>query len=68
MVSVISMDQPRCSRCGAKRNATDLNGYDPLAPSGRKYLNAYCLQIAECNSQEAQEQIIDLVATLNETK
>ncbi len=67
MDNVVNLDQPRCSRCGEKRTDDQLNGYDPLAPVGQKYKNAYCIRVAECNSQEAQDTIAKLAAAMEES-
>lgn len=48
--NVHCIDRPRCSRCGAFRRLDQLNGYDPLAPVGQKYRNAYCIRLTDCDS------------------
>lgn len=51
------IDRPRCSRCGAFRKLDQLNGYDPLAPLGQKYRNAYCIRLVDCDSTTAKALI-----------
>jgi hypothetical protein len=55
--NVHCIDRPRCSRCGAFRRLDQLNGYDPLAPMGQKYRNAYCIQLADCDSTVSKAQL-----------
>jgi hypothetical protein len=57
MTKVINIDKPRCSRCGAAKQDSELNGYDPLAPAGQKYRKAYCRKLSECNCSEAKSQM-----------
>ncbi len=45
----------KCSRCGVEKPTSELNGYDPI---NNDYSRAYCIRIAQCDSQEAK-------ATLN---
>lgn len=61
------MKHAKCSQCGQAREDHELNGVDPLADSAEeKYQHAYCRNIADCNSAEAEEQISDLAADLTE--
>lgn len=53
--NITPIDRPRCSRCGAFKPDNELNGYNPLAPVGQKYKQAYCKRAAECNSQKAND-------------
>ncbi len=66
--NIVNLDQPKCSLCGEKRTDDQLNGYDPLAPIGQKYNNAYCIRVAECNSQEAKGQVAKLVDALEKSE
>lgn len=59
--------QPRCSQCSQTREDHELNGIDPLADTQEeKYQHAYCRNIADCNSAEAEEQINELADDLGE--
>ncbi len=51
----------RCSRCGVPKPLSELNGYDPLSGD---YSNTYCQRIAECESQEAHEQMDEILTVL----
>ncbi len=62
--NVLSIDRPRCSRCGAFRSLEQLNGYDPLAPAGQKYRNAYCIRLADCESPQAKALIDSLARSI----
>ena len=63
--NVVDIDQPRCSRCGQVKPLSELNGYNPFAPVGEKYTRAYCMKIAECDSEVARAAIEKLRAALN---
>ena len=54
MKNVVDIDRPRCSRCGELRPREELNGYDPFAPVGQRYANAYCRRLVDCDSQQAR--------------
>jgi hypothetical protein len=58
--NVHCIDRPRCSRCGAFRRLDQLNGYDPLAPVGQKYRDAYCIRLKDCDSDVARAVIKNL--------
>ena len=62
MTNVIEIDQPKCSQCGKIKPIDELNGYDPLAPLGQKFSNAYCRNLLECGSQSS----LDLIETIKE--
>ena len=62
---ITAIDKPRCSRCGAFKNISELGGYDPLAPVGHKSKHAYCIKLVECNSDDAKQQLDDLIKELN---
>lgn len=64
MSNVTSIDQPRCSLCGAFKPDEELGGYDPLAPVGQKYKSAYCVKVAECDSKEAKATIDKVISHL----
>ncbi|NRB40651.1 MAG: hypothetical protein HRU20_19650 [Pseudomonadales bacterium] len=64
--NVTSIDKPRCSQCGVFKDHAELNGYDPFAPVGQKYKDAYCTRLSECNSDEARGIIDDLVKHLED--
>jgi hypothetical protein len=66
MTKVTNIDKPRCNRCGALKQDSALNGYDPFAPVGQKYRKAYCRNLSECNSSEAISQMESLTKTLDE--
>lgn len=58
---VVSIDQPKCSRCNKPKPVAELNGHDPLAPIGKKYTHAYCRDLLKCNSEEAKAILKDLL-------
>jgi len=62
--NVVEIDQPRCSKCGADRTLGELNGYDPLAPVGNRYRNAYCRKLAECQSPEVSAFLAGLAENI----
>lgn len=61
MVKANQQNLHRCNRCGVPKPLSELNGYDPL---NSDYSNAYCQRIAECESQEAYEQMDEILAVL----
>ncbi|KZY73755.1 hypothetical protein A3740_03235 [Oleiphilus sp. HI0068] len=62
--NVVSIDKPRCSRCGKFKPEEELNGCDPLAPSGQKFSNAYCRKVMECCSEESIDTIEKITSQL----
>lgn len=67
MENVVNIDQPRCSRCGLIKSEDELNGYDPLAPPGKKYKNAYCRKLAERHSKKSN-RVINKLLRARDTK
>lgn len=51
----------KCCRCGAEKSLGKLNGYDPISGDTSQ---AFCRRIAECYSQEAEDQLSELAAAL----
>jgi hypothetical protein len=65
--NVTSIDKPRCSRCGAFKPASELNGINPFATGSEKYKNAQCYKLAECDSEEARELFGKLISHVDAT-
>ena len=64
----LEADRPRCSLCGAYREDSELNGSNPLAPAGQKYADAYCRNLAECNSDQAEAVIGKVVKAVEQAQ
>ncbi len=65
MNNVTPIERPHCSLCHKTRLNNELNGYDPLAPVGGKYINAYCRELTQCDSVEAKEQLSLVIEQLD---
>jgi hypothetical protein len=69
---IIFEEKGRCSRCGKLRSENELNGINPFTrpgpffQSGGKYRRAYCRNIAECDSVEADQTIKKFLRALND--
>lgn len=55
-----------CSRCKQKKSIEQLNGYDFLAPEKEQYLNAYCRDLATCDSSESKAVIDNILSALED--
>ena len=64
--NITTIDKPRCSRCGKFKPIEELNGYNPIAPVGQKYKNAYCVKLTECDSEEAMALLESILRDLEE--
>ena len=63
--NVVDIDQPRCSICGKVKPGSELEGDDPFARPGSRYKNAYCRNLADCDSQKATPTFEKLLEMLD---
>ncbi len=58
---MVNPTQYRCSRCGALKNANELNGLDLITGD---VSHAFCIRLAECQSAEADDIMNELCDAL----
>jgi len=58
--------KPHCSRCKKEKPIGQLNGYNPLEKDNKRYANAYCRDILNCDSVAARETLAFVIDGLKE--